>query len=125
MRELLGVAAGAVTAAVGALVVGEYSLAGVTGVVAGVVFGLVVAEVVVTVGRRQDLLVAVPTAAIVVAGLVWAAWIWSGRPWSRLPAGAVAAAAAGAVVSLAWVTGPKLRSAGRREDGTPPAGPSP
>ena len=125
MRELLGLAAGAAIAVVGALVVGEYNLSGVTGVVAGVVFGLLVAEVVVTVGRRQDLLVAVPTAAVVVAGLVWAAWIWSGQPWSRVSGGAVLAAVAGAVVSLAWVTGPKLRRAGRREDDTPPAGPSP
>ena len=125
MRELLGVAAGAATAGVGALVVGEYNLAGVTGLVAGAVFGLVVAEVVVTVGRRQDLLMAVPTAVTVVAGLVWAAWIWTGRPWSRLPGGAVVAAVAGAVVSLGWVTGPKLRSVGRREDDTPPGAPSP
>jgi hypothetical protein len=125
MRELLGVAAGAATAAVGALFMGEYNLAGVTGVVAGVAFGLVVAEVVVTVSRRQDLLMAVPTAAMVVGGLVWAAWIWTGRPWARVPGGAVVAALAGAVVSVAWVTGPKLRSAGRREDDTPPEAPSP
>ncbi len=119
MRPLLGLVAGAATAAVGALIVGEYRLGGVTAVAAGAVFGLVVGEVVVAAGGRQDLTMALATALVVTAGLVWAAWIWSGQPWSGLPGGALLAVATGVVVSLVWVTRLPVRAAERRGDDSP------
>ncbi|MDP9071970.1 MAG: hypothetical protein M3N68_11980 [Actinomycetota bacterium] len=120
LRPLLGLAAAAATAAVGALFVGEYELRGLAAVVAGAVFGLVVGEVAVAVGRRQDLAVAVPSALLAGFGLLWAAWIWSGEPWKGVPAGAWTAVAIGVVVTLLWVTGPKLREPAPPGDGTPP-----
>ena len=120
MRQLLALAAGAATAALGAQILGEYELAGVTAVVAGTVFGLVVGEVVVTVGRRQDLALGVATAALVAAGLVWAAWIWTGRDWTSLPGGAWLAVGLGVVVALVSVAGRRLRDAERPGDGTSP-----
>lgn len=120
MRQLLALAAGAATAAIGAQVLGEYELAGVTAVVAGTVFGLVVSEVVVSVGRRQDLALALATAVLVAAGLVWAAWIWTGRHWSALRGGAWLAVGLGVAVALVWVAGPRVRDAERPGDGTSP-----
>ena len=119
-RPLLALAAAAATATLGAMIIGEYELRGLTAVVAGAVFGLVVGEVVVAVGRRQDLLVAVPSALLAGAGLLWAAWIWSGQPWRGVPAGAWTAVAIGALVTLVWVIGPKLREPARPGDGTLP-----
>lgn len=120
MRQLLALAAGAATAALGAQILGEYELAGATAVVAGTVFGLVVGEVVVTVGRRQDLVLALAAAAMAASGLVWAAWIWTGRPWSSPRGGAWVAAGIGVVVAMVWVAGPRLRDAERPGDGTSP-----
>lgn len=120
MRQLLALAAGAATAALGAHILGEYELAGATAVVAGTVFGLVVGEVVVAVGRRQDLVPALAAAPLVAAGLVWAAWIWTGRPWSALRGGAWLAVVIGVVVTVVWVAGPRLRDAERPGDGTSP-----
>ena len=120
MRPLVALAAGAATAALGALILGEYELGGVTAVVAGAVFGLVVAEVVVAVGRRQDLVVAVPSAALVAGGLCWAGWIWAGTAWAGPRRGTWLAMATGALVALAWVIGPKVRSSGPPADGSPP-----
>ena len=115
-RPLLALVAGAATAALGAMILGEYALRGLTAIVTGVVFGLVVGEVVVAVGRRQDLVVAVPAALIAGAGLLWAAWIWSGRPWTAVPAGAWTAVGIAVVVTLAWVLAFKVTEPG------PPAG---
>jgi hypothetical protein len=118
-RPVLALAAASATAVVGALVVGEYELRGLPAVLAGTVFGLVVGEVTVAVGRRQDLIVGVPAAVMVGSALVWAAWIWSGQPWTGLPAGAWTAAGIGVVVTLVWVAGLKVREPG------PPGGHNP
>jgi hypothetical protein len=120
MRPVLALAAGALTAAFGALVLGEYELKGVTAGVAGAVFGLVVGEVVVTLGRRQDVVVGIASAVLAGAGLLWAAWIWSGRSWTGPPRGAWVAVGVGGVVALAWVSGLKVRSSGPPGDGSPP-----
>src|SRR5687767_3656416 len=52
MRPALAVVAGAAVAAFGALILGEYEFRGTMPYVAGVLFGLVVAEAVVGVARR-------------------------------------------------------------------------
>ena len=111
-RPALALVATGATAAVGALILGEYQLRGATAVVAGAVFGLVVGEVAVGIARRQDLVVAVPAALMAGSGLLWAAWIWSGQPWKGVPAGAWTAAGIGVVVTLAWVTGVKVTGPG-------------
>ena len=100
MRRVLALVAGAATAALGALILGEYELRGATAVGAGVLFGLVVGEVVAVVGRDAALALALAGAGLAGAGLVWAAWIASGEDWAYVPtwswvAAAIAAAAAG------------------------------
>lgn len=107
------------TAALGALVLGEYELAGATPLAAGVLFGLVVAEVgLSTAGRRRGRgpALAAPAAGASAAGMVWAAWISSGRDWSYVPGAVWVGAVLAAGAAILWIRGPT-----RRAPGTPPA----
>ena len=113
MRPALALVAGAATAAFGAVVLGEYQLAGITGIIAGALFGLAVAEVVLTVGGpglANILTIAMAAvAAFAAAGLVWSAWISAGHDWSYVPTGGWIGVAVGAAVGPVW-----LRSGVRR-----------
>jgi hypothetical protein len=119
MRHVLGVAAATAAAVLGALILGEYDLSGLTAFVAAVLFGLAVAEVLVSVGRVSGLGYAVLAAALAGAGFAWAAWIFAGRDWDFVSGVRWAALPVGAVAAAAWV-----RSSGRRGGDTPPE-PSP
>src|SRR3989442_13822813 len=103
MRPALALVAGAAAAAAGAVILGEYQLAGLTGVIAGALFGLAVAELVLTAGGstwhgREGVGLA-GVAVFTAAGLGWACWISAGQPWrfdpKRAWAGAVVGPAAG------------------------------
>lgn len=109
MRLALAVVAGAAVAALGALILGEYEFKGSMPYVAGVLFGLVVAEAVLAVARRGGPLLAGAAGVLAAGGLVWAAWISSGRDWHYVPGAAWIAVALGGVVALART----LRSSGR------------
>ena len=74
-RALLGVVLGGATAALGALVLGEYEFTGTLPWVAGPLFGLVIGEVVVGVGKSRHPLVGAAAAAVSFAGIAWAGWI--------------------------------------------------
>jgi hypothetical protein len=74
-RALSALALGAVVAALGALILGEYEFTGALPWVAGPLFGLVLGEVVVGVGRSRHVAVAAVTAALSFAGIAWAGWI--------------------------------------------------
>jgi hypothetical protein len=74
-RALFGLVLGAAVAALGALILGEYEFTGTLPWVAGVLFGLVIGEVVVSVGRSHHVGVAVGSAALSFAGIAWAGWI--------------------------------------------------
>ena len=117
MRLVLALLAAAATAALGAVIIGEYQLAGLTGVIAGALFGLAVAEVVLTVSgpaARNALPVALGAAAVfTVAGLVWAAWISAGHDWGFVPAGLWIGVVVGAAVSPWWVRSGVQRGAAR------------
>ena len=99
MRQPLAVLAGAAVAALGGLIVGEYPFTGWTPYIAGVLFGLVVAEVVVSVAGRQGHVLAAASAVLAAAGLAYAVWDDSGygiRPialvaWVGVALGAVVA----------------------------------
>ena len=85
---------------VGALILGEYEFKGVMPYIAGVLFGLVLGEIAVGVGRRKGVLLGALTAAAGAGGLVWAAWISSGEglrplPFAVWPAAVLAAATGG------------------------------
>jgi len=90
----------AAAAALGALILGEYEFSGSLPFVAGPLFGLVLGEVVVGVGRARTLPVAAVTAALAFGGIAWAGWIDSsegvepvkGLVWVAAVLAAVAAA---------------------------------
>lgn len=106
----------AAVAALGALMLGEYEFTGSLPFIAGPLFGLVIGEVVVGVGRSRAIPVAVGAAAIAFGGIAWAGWIDStegvepvkGLVW-------VAALIAAAVAAL--------RTAGGRRPGPADAAP--
>jgi hypothetical protein len=100
-RALLGLVLAAAAAALGALILGEYEFTGSLPWVAGPLFGLVVGEVVVGVGRTRHLVAAVLAAAFAFGGVAWAGWIDSTQgvePVKRLVW--VSAALAGAAALL-------------------------
>lgn len=75
LRAVLGLVCGAAVAALGALILGEYEFTGALPLVAGPLFGLVVGEVVVGVGRARALAVAILAGGIAFGGVAWAGWI--------------------------------------------------
>jgi hypothetical protein len=108
-RTVLGVLCGAVVAAFGALILGEYEFSGSLPYVAGPLFGLAVGEVVVAVGRARGMAPAVATAAVGFAGVVWAGWIDSGEgvePVKGLVWVAAALAAVAGFVRVGGLRGP-------------------
>jgi ABC-type cobalamin transport system permease subunit len=116
MRFALGVMVAISTAALGALILGEYELTGIVPYAAAAVFGVVVAEVLVSLARRHDPAAAIAAAGVTALGLVWAAWIQSGRDWAFVPGSTWASVVVGALLSGAWV-----RSSGRRAPRSPSA----
>lgn len=79
MRPILALVAAAAVAALGAIVLGEYSFAGPAVIGSGVLLGLFVAEVLVSVNRGGNRPAAVAAGLLTAAGLVWAAWIATGH----------------------------------------------
>ena len=116
MRNLLGVAVAAGAAALGALILGEYELGGATAFVAAVLYGLAVAEVLVTAGRVSGAVFAGAAAALVAAGFAWSSWIAAGRDWAFVSDVRWAALPVGALGAALWV-----RSSGRRAADSPPS----
>ena len=106
--------AGAATSAAGAVILGEYELEGLTPIVAGLLFGLIVGEVVTAVGRHRDVPAAAASAAVAALGMVWGAWLSTGpdEDWSFVPGPAWAGVALAAVAALLWVRTPGRRGAG-------------
>ena len=74
-RVLLALVLGAAVAALGALILGEYEFTGALPWVAGPLFGLLIGEVVVSVGRSHHVVVAAVVAVLSFAGIAWAGWI--------------------------------------------------
>ena len=99
----LVLAAGAST--LGAFILGEYEFEGWLPLGAGALFGLVVGEIVVEVGRRRTVPVALWSAALTAAGLVWAGWINAGEGLNPIAGGAWLAAAVGAAAAALRVVG--------------------
>ena len=106
--------AGVAVSALGALILGEYELNGVMPIVAGVLFGLAVAEATVAVARDTRLRLAIVAGVVAAAGLVWSSWIAAGRDWDFVSGARWSAVPIGAVAAAVWV-----RSSGRREADSP------
>ena len=114
MRRPLALVAALVVALFGGAVLGEYDLTGLTPVVAGVLFGAVVAEVVLAIARAGDRVLAVGSAISTGAGLVLAIWVSSAH-WRFIHPWSWSAVAVGPVAAWFWL----LRGSGRRADGSP------
>src|SRR5579864_9096178 len=124
MRQIVSLVVGAAAAAVGGLVLGEYPFTGWTPYVAGLLFALVVTEVMLSVGRRHGPVLGIGGAVLTTAGLGWAVWISSGRGVAPVPSGGWIAILLGVVVGLvrvarAGVTGPAGAAGGTRSDSSP------
>jgi hypothetical protein len=97
------VLAGIAIAAAGALILGEYQFTWTLGPVAGVLFGLFVAEAVASVSRERGYAWSAFVAACSAGGLVWGGWISIRRTGHGLPAAAWIAVALGAAVAAVRV----------------------
>ncbi len=116
MRVVIGAVAAVLVGLLGGLIVGEYQLLGAWALIAGVLFGLVVAEATITVGKSSDWFIVTVAAAAAFGGYAWSAYIEAGDSFGRIGA----LRWMGALLALAsagwWV-----RSLGSRSLRTPPA----
>ena len=117
MRLLLAVLAGAAVAALGGVILGEYPFTGLMPYASGVLFAVVVAEVVIAIARRRRPLTGAAAAVCTAGGLGWALWISSGRGVAPVPLGGWMALAIGVVVALAvgGITGTRGTAPDNRE----------
>ena len=99
LRVVVGLLVAALVCVMGALILGEYEFAGATPYVAGLLFGLVVSEFVVEIGKVRHPAIGVLTGAMVAGALFWAAWISSGHGLRPFPAAAWGAMAIGGIVA--------------------------
>jgi hypothetical protein len=99
-RTLLGLVCGAAVAAAGALILGEYEFSGALPWFAGPLFGFVVGETVVTVGRARSMAVGAVTSLIALGGITWAGYISSGDGLTPITTLAWVAAGLAAVVAF-------------------------
>jgi hypothetical protein len=105
VRPILGIVCAAAACALGALILGEYEFSGATPIGAGLLFGLVISEIVLEVGATRSPLIGVLSAALVAGGLGWAAWVSSGEGLRPFPTGAWLAMAIGAAAAGARTGG--------------------
>ena len=96
-------------AAVGALILGEYEFAGATPFIAGVLFGLAVAEMMITVAKASTMRMAGWAAVMGGGGILVAAWISSGRGIAPMPGVGYLAAGLAALVAGGWIVAPSRR----------------
>lgn len=111
VRVAAGLLVALLASVLGAFILGEYQFTGWLPVVAGVLFGLVVAELAVEIGRRRSLPVGLTCGLISAGALVWAGWISAGEGLEPIAGGAWLAAA------LAFVTATARGVGSRRPAG--------
>jgi hypothetical protein len=98
---MAGLVCGAAVAALGALILGEYEFTGLLPYVAGALFGLVIGEVVVGVGRDRSWPVAILAGGLAAGGIAWAGWIDSSEGIEPVKGLVWVSAALAAAVALA------------------------
>ena len=84
MRVVSGCLAALFTALLGGLIMGEYELLGAMALLAGVLFGLAVAEVAIAVGKSSDWPLVGVAAVSSFVGITWAAYIDAGDELGRI-----------------------------------------
>ena len=102
-RLVAAVMLAAVASAFGGVVLGEYQFDGLMPYGAGLLFGLVVGELVVTVSRSRSVMLGAACGVLVAGGLGWAAWISSGEGLRPFPVLGWVAMAVGAVATVGRV----------------------
>lgn len=109
MRTPLAVLGAAALAALGGAILGEYSLTGALAVVGGLLYGMVVAEVVVAVERRPSPIGSAAATVFPPVGWVWSLWISTGHHLHYATGLQWASALVSAVAGLVWtVTGRRV-----------------
>jgi phosphatidylserine synthase len=108
VRVAAGLTAAAGIAALGALILGEYSFTGLTVLGAGAALGLFTAEVARATTGRASTWLAAGCAVVAGGAMLWSAWIATGHNLSFLGPEGWAAVAVAAVVAgfRAWWTRP-------------------
>lgn len=101
IRVIFGCVCAVLVAALGGLIMGEYQLLGVMAIVAGVLFGLAVAEVAITVGKSSGWPLVIVSGLAAGLGLTWAASIDAGDSLSRI-AGMRWLGSLVALISASW-----------------------
>src|SRR3954470_7372907 len=93
--------AGAVASIVGALILGEYEFTGATPIGAGVLFGLVISEILLEIGAPRHPVIGLVAAAMVAGALAWAAWygVSAGEGLRPFPTGGWVAMVCGALAA--------------------------
>jgi len=109
-RAALGLLCGGAVAALGALMLGEYEFTGTLPFLAGPLFGLVIGEVVVGVGRARGVVVGWVSAALAFGGVAWAGWIDSTQGLAPVKGLAWVSAGLAAAVALLRTTARPPRS---------------
>lgn len=99
-RLVGAVALGVGAAALGGWILGEYPFTGVMPYLTGVLFALVVAEIMLSISQRSGLAVAIPACIATAAGIFLAVWIQSTEGLVPIPVGGWAAIVLGAVVAF-------------------------
>ena len=84
----------------GGWILGEYPFTGIMPYIAGVLFALVVTEVILSVSHQAGRIVAVAAAVATVGGLGLGVWISTGRGIDPIPIGGWVAVVIGAAVAL-------------------------
>lgn len=103
MRTLLAALAAAGTAALGGVILGEYTLANVVALVAGLLFGVVVAEAVVAVQRRPAPLATAAATVLTPMAWVWSLWISTGHHLGYASVAQWAATPVAGLAALGWI----------------------
>lgn len=119
VRLALGIVAAALTAAVAGVIMGEYELRGVLPYVAGLLFGLAVAEAAITAGADRAWALAVPSALFAFLGLAWAAKIDAGGGIGRVAGARWISSCIAAAAALWWIRQFGGRSTSSPEPTTP------
>ena len=115
-RPVVAVGLAIVLAAFGAVILGEQPLEGVMVVVAAVLLGVALGELIYSVARYGDGWLAGAAALLTEAAMVWALYIETGHRLDLAGAEAWLATGLGCAISAFWV-----RSAARRGARTPPS----
>lgn len=102
LRAGIGLVLGALAAVLGAFVLGEYQFEGALPLTAGALFGVVLAELVLEVGRLRTAVVGLLAGLEAAGGLLWAGWISAGEGLGPIPGGAWLAAGIAVVAAVAW-----------------------